>query len=106
MGGARQRDLTPPVEAALDAVRKRWKASVILELDDTNLRFGELHSRLPNVAHKILTEVLRELEADGLLVRNARPGRTRYVEYALTASGAAMLPILHALRAWRTEQPF
>lgn len=106
MRATRQRDLNPPIEAALDLVRKRWKASVLLELGEGNLRFGELHTRLPPVAHKVLTEVLRELESDGLVARNARPGRSRYVDYALTETGAALLPVLHALRIWRVERTF
>lgn len=104
MRGSRERETGPPVELALDVVRKRWKASVLLELGDGNLRFGELHARLPVVAHKVLTEVLRELAADGLVARNPLPGRTRHVQYALAEEGATLLPILRALLGWRTDR--
>jgi len=104
MRGRAEREMGPPVELAMDVVRKRWKASVLLELGDGNLRFGELHARLPVVAHKVLTEVLRELAVDGLVTRNPLPGRTRHVQYALTDEGATLLPIMRALRAWRTDR--
>lgn len=72
----------------------------MLELAGGGLRFGELHARLPSVSHKVLTEVLRELEADGLLVRAVLPGRRKHVRYDLTPSGAKLVPILRALWDW------
>ena len=89
-----------PVEMALDVVRKRWKASVLLELAGGGLRFGELHARLPAVSHKVLTEVLRELVTDRMLARAARPGRRKHVTYSLTPSGMSLVPVLRALEAW------
>jgi DNA-binding HxlR family transcriptional regulator len=89
-----------PVEGALEVVRKRWKASVVLELSGGGLRFGELHARLPSVSHKVLTEVLRELEADGLLSRIVLPGPRKHVSYGLTPSGVKLVPILRALGEW------
>ena len=95
----RRRNGGAPVESALDAVRKRWKASVILELAGGGLRYGELHTRL-SVPHKVLTEVLRELESDSLLVRAVRPGQRKHVTYGLTPSGTKLVPILRALAEW------
>lgn len=92
-----------PVEGALDVVRKRWKPSVVLELAAGGLRFGELHARLPSVSHKVLIEVLRELEADGLLVRAVLPGRRKHVSYGLTPSGVQLVPILQALGEWSSR---
>ena len=105
MGGRQHADRdAPAVESALDAVRKRWKASVMLELAGGGLRFGELHSRLPSVSHKVLTEVLRELEADGLLVRSVLPSRRKHVSYGLTPLGVQLVPILHALGEWSENE--
>ena len=100
MDGQRRGKGGAPVEGALDVVRKRWKASVVLELAEGGMRFGELHGRLPAVSHKVLTEVLRELEADGLLSRTVLPGRRKAVAYGLTPSGAKLVPILRALGEW------
>ncbi|HEX8430971.1 MAG TPA: helix-turn-helix domain-containing protein [Longimicrobium sp.] len=88
------------MEDALDFVRKRWKASVVLALASGCLRFGELHASLPTVAHKVLSEVLREMAADGLIVRSVRAERRKHVEYSLTSAGEALLPVLQALNAW------
>ncbi|HEX6037265.1 helix-turn-helix domain-containing protein [Longimicrobium sp.] len=97
----RRRNGSAPVESALDVVRKRWKASVLLELAGGGLRYGELHARLSSVPYKVLTEVLRELESDGLLARFVKPGHRKHVEYGITPSGAQLVPILRALGEWR-----
>jgi DNA-binding HxlR family transcriptional regulator len=99
---ARRRNGGAPVESALDPVRKRWKASVVLELAGGALRYAELQSRLA-VPHKVLTEVLRELESDALLVRAVRPFQRRHVTYGLTATGLKLVPILRALEEWRVN---
>lgn len=95
----RRRNGGAPVESALDLVRKRWKASVVLELAGGGLRYGQLQAQL-SVPHKVLTEVLRELESDGLLVRAVRPFQRKHVTYGLTPSGLKLVPILRALEEW------
>jgi DNA-binding HxlR family transcriptional regulator len=101
MEARRRGNRGPPVEGALDAVRKRWKPSVLLALAEGALRFRELHRRLPEgVSDKVLTEVLRELESDGLLARRVVPGSRKHVSYGLTPPGVHLVPILRALGEW------
>ena len=101
MDGRRRGNGGPPVEGALDTVRKRWKPSVVLALAEGGLRFRELHRRLPDgVSDKVLTEVLREMESDGLLSRQVLPGRSKHVTYGLTPPGLKLVPILRALGEW------
>lgn len=64
------------------------------------LRFGELRRRMPGVTPRMLTNQLRELEADGLIERVVYPQVPPKVEYSLSPTGRSMEPLLHALRAW------
>lgn len=89
-----------PIEAAADVLRRKWKPSILWLLSQENLRFGEIHRHLPDVSHKVLTEVLRELQADGMVERVERAGGRRHVEYALTSLGSSFVPVLQALDTW------
>ena len=64
------------------------------------IRFGALHRALPGVSKKVLTESLRALETDGLLVRTVLPGKPAPVEYALSPLGQGLLPLFDAMAAW------
>lgn len=64
------------------------------------LRFNELHRLIPEATTKMLTQQLRELEADGLVERKVYPVVPPRVEYSLTAFGESVLPVLEAMNAW------
>lgn len=91
------------IEQALDVVRKRWKGAVLLILKDGPLRFRALQRSVPPVSHQVLIRVLRELECDGILLRNARPGPRKHVEYALTERGHSLASILSELAEWSQQ---
>ena len=67
------------------------------------MRFGELQRAIPPVSQKMLTQQLRELEADGVVQRELYPGKPPRTEYSLTARGQTLRPILQALYAWGGE---
>jgi len=79
---------------ALELVGERWTLLVVRELLDGPKRYGELAQVLAPIATDVLAGRLRELEAAGLVTREA--GRT----YVLTADGAALAPTLDALARW------
>jgi DNA-binding HxlR family transcriptional regulator len=64
------------------------------------VRFGELRRRIEGVSQKMLTQTLRNLERDGLILRTLLDDRPLKVEYQLTARGLGLLPISQALKAW------
>lgn len=88
------------VEATLDLVGGRHKSLVLWHLRNGTLRFGELGRCIPQATPKMLTQQLRELEADGLVSRTVYPVVPPKTEYALTALGETFLPVLHAMCAW------
>lgn len=72
-------------------------------LSSGTLRFGELKKNIPPVSQKVLTQQLRELEADGIVSRTVYAEVPLKVEYALTSRGVSLTPILDALYRWGEE---
>jgi DNA-binding HxlR family transcriptional regulator len=77
-----------PVEFALDRIGGTWKMPILWRLKDRVKRYGELKKDIPRITHKMLTSQLRELEAEGFIVRTAFPVVPPKVEYPLTLRGA------------------
>jgi DNA-binding HxlR family transcriptional regulator len=89
-----------PVRAALDVIRGRWKPSILWELKTETRRFSDLQSALPGIRAQVLTVQLRQLEADGVVVRTVYPEVPARVEYALTRHGRALSDVMDQLEAW------
>ena len=92
-----------PVEAALEVIGGKWKGVTLFHLLDGVKRFNELQRDVGNVTQRMLTNQLRELEADDLIERTVYPQVPPKVEYSLTARGRTLQPVLIALKAWGTE---
>lgn len=89
-----------PVEAALERIGGKWKGVALYHLLDGTKRYNELKRDVGNVTQRMLTKQLRELEADGLIVRKVFPVVPPHVEYSLSEKGRTLEPILLALRDW------
>lgn len=89
-----------PTEAALAVIGGRWKVPILWNLATGTCRFGELSRKLPEVSQKMLTQQLRELEADGLVRRKVFPEVPPRVEYSLTVLGQSLEPLIGALSKW------
>jgi len=89
-----------PVELALDVIGGKWKMPILWRLKDRIWRYGELKRSLGPITHKMLTQHLRQLEADGLLTRTAYPEVPPRVEYAITDLGRTAVPAIDTLRDW------
>ena len=63
-------------------------------------RFNELHKNLEGISQKVLTDSLRQMEADGIITRTVYPEVPPRVEYALSALGETMQPILDTMEQW------
>jgi DNA-binding HxlR family transcriptional regulator len=88
------------IRDAVTVLCRRWRSDIVWHLRRGPLRYTALLSRLPAVAHKVLTDQLRALEREGVVARHVIRGGARHVEYRLTELGAALPPILDRLRAW------
>ena len=96
-----------PVKTTLDVIGGRWKPLVLYHLRSRPRRFNELRRRMLRVTQRMLTQHLRELEADGIVIRKVFEQVPPHVEYSLSAKGRTLLPILDAMADWgeisRTE---
>ena len=93
------------IDAALDVVSGKWKGLILWELDEHGVRrFAELRRGLPGVSEKMLTQHLREMEADGLVLREVYAEVPPRVEYSLTEHGRALNEALAPLGAWGVER--
>lgn len=89
-----------PVEATLDLIGGKYKALILWHLSENPLRFSELHKAISNATAKMLTQQLREMEAQNLIHREVFPIIPPKVVYSLTDLGRSLLPILVAMRDW------
>lgn len=89
-----------PTEATLAVIGGRWKVPILWNLFKGTLRFGELSRSLPAATQKMLTQQLRELEKDGLVLRKVYAEIPPRVEYSLTPMGRSLEPVLLALTEW------
>lgn len=88
------------LEASLDLVGGKWKALILWHLAEGPLRYSELGRLMPKATPKMLTQQLRELEADRLVARTVFPVVPPHVEYELTELGRSLVPHLGGLCDW------
>lgn len=88
------------VEATLALIDGKWKGVILHHLMQETMRFSSFRRRMPNVTQRMLTNQLRELEADGLISRTVYAEVPPRVEYQLTERGRTLQPVIEALRIW------
>ena len=89
-----------PVELTHSAIGGKWKVLILWKLMDGTLRYSELRRALGDITHKMLAQQLRELEADGLIVRTVYPVIPPKVEYTLAEAGDRLRPVIAAMSEW------
>ncbi|MEU4802607.1 helix-turn-helix domain-containing protein [Actinosynnema sp. NPDC023587] len=94
------------IDAAVDVIEGKWKVLVLWALATGGKRFGELKRGLPGVSEKVLTQQLREMEADELVHRRTFAEAVPRVEYSLTEVGRSLNEALEPLGEWgRRNRP-
>ena len=89
-----------PVEITMGLIGEKWKVLIIRDLLTGTKRFNELMRSVTGITQKVLTSHLRNMEANGLLVRKVYPEVPPKVEYTLTETGYSLKPILDAMYIW------
>jgi DNA-binding HxlR family transcriptional regulator len=84
----------------LDRIADKWTALIIRVLAEDTKRNGELRRQIPGVSQKMLTQTLRSLENDGLVLRKVHPVVPPMVEYSLTPLGQSLIEPLEAICSW------
>jgi DNA-binding HxlR family transcriptional regulator len=90
----------PHFHAAIELIGKRWTGAIVSALTEGPLRFGELARAVPGLSDRLLSQRLRELEEEGLVVREVEAGTPVRVTYTLTPKGAELRPAIHELEQW------
>jgi DNA-binding HxlR family transcriptional regulator len=85
---------------AVELVGKRWTGAILLVLLEGPLRFCEITQVVPALSDRLLSERLKELEAEDIVQRRVYDGAPVRVEYSLTEKGRALEPALRALKSW------
>jgi DNA-binding HxlR family transcriptional regulator len=79
----------------------KWKPCILIRLlNGGQVRFGKLSVQMPDMSRKILSQQLKELEEDGLIIRQSYMEKPPRVEYELSERGKTLIPILKAMYDW------
>lgn len=89
-----------PTRLVLNRIADKWTFLVMISLQSGTKRFSELQRAIDGVSQKMLTQTLRGLERDGLLIRNIYPTVPPKVEYSLTALGFTLVELLTGIKDW------
>ena len=92
-----------PVSITLNMIGGKYKGLILWHLSCNTLRFSELKKLIPDATPKMLTQQLRELEANRLIHREVFPVIPPKVEYSLTDLGKSLMPVLIAMRDWGSD---
>jgi DNA-binding HxlR family transcriptional regulator len=91
------------ITTTLSVIDGKWKAVILWHLIERMYRFNEIKHLIPDITHKVLTQQLRELEADGIIQRKVYAEVPPRVEYLLTAFGKTLIPVLNMMAQWGVE---
>ncbi|HEU6451608.1 MAG TPA: helix-turn-helix domain-containing protein [Gemmatimonadaceae bacterium] len=89
-----------PLTAALAAIGGKWKMIIIYWLAEEPTHFAALRRKMPSISQKVLTQQLRELQADAIVDRRAAERLPEPVVYSLTPYGRSLLPLIESVRVW------
>jgi DNA-binding HxlR family transcriptional regulator len=94
---------TCAVAATAEIIGAKWTALLVHDLSEGPRRFSELERSCHGISPRTLAERLRSLEAEGIVERHSYAEAPPRVEYSLTEKGAALLPIIDAMREFGHE---
>lgn len=93
-----------PVTYVMDKIGGYWKPIIIYHLKGGPKRYSELKRAIPAITEKMLIQHLKQLEADNIVLREARPVIPPFVTYRLTDAGIDLLPVMEAMAAWAYKE--
>lgn len=94
-------ELACPIAPVVDIVFSRWTTPILWTLNEFGRqRFGELERRITTITPKVMTQRLRQLERDGLVVRTYYAGVPPRVEYEISDLGRSLAPLFATLAEW------
>ena len=89
-----------PVTYVMEKIGGYWKPIILYHLSKEDKRYNELKKAIPAITEKMLIQHLKQLEADNLVIREAKPIVPPFVTYRLSNAGKGLLPVIDAMAAW------
>lgn len=90
----------PYFHRAIELVGRRWSGAILRSLLQGNQRFTDIRTSIPGLSDRLLSERLRELEAEGLVVRHVYAETPVRIEYELTEKGRDLEEAIAAITDW------
>lgn len=89
-----------PTRQVLDLIADKWTVLIIRRLSDGTLRFAQLRRSVDGISQKVLTNILRSLERDGIVTRRIYASVPPRVEYSLTSLGRSLCDLVEGICCW------
>ncbi|MBH0349688.1 MarR family transcriptional regulator [Bacillus thuringiensis serovar muju] len=89
-----------PIATTLDVIGGKWKVYILCVLMNGKMRTNEIRREIPNITQKVLTQQLRQLEADGIIHRAVYQEVPPKVEYTISDYGKSLIQIMDELCEW------
>ncbi len=93
----------PRYHQAIEIIGRRWTGVIIRALLAGDTRFSQIRSTIPGLSDRLLSERLKELEAEAIVERRVLAQTPVRIEYHLTAKGEALADVVQAASAWAEE---
>lgn len=90
----------PDYHHAVELIGKRWTGAVLRELLNGTVRFSDLRAAIPGLSDRLLSERLKELEAEGVVERRVLPESPVRIEYLLTEKGRDLEGVVKSVSRW------
>jgi DNA-binding HxlR family transcriptional regulator len=97
---AQPEELCPEVEKAFDVLGRKWTGLIIRELSGGPRHFCDMERGIPALSARMLTERMKELEAEGIVCRTVDTGTPVRTSYELTEKGRALIPVMRGIEQW------
>lgn len=96
-------DMCPTFNRAMSIIGSRWNGAIVRAMLGGCIRFTELGAAIPGISDRMLSERLKELEAEGIVTREVTPSTPVRVEYRLTEKGQGLASVINAVADWAVE---
>lgn len=90
----------PAYTRAIEIIGRRWTGAILRSMLSGGSRFSEILAGVPGLSDRLLSERLKELEAEGILERRVTPSTPVLVEYVLTEKGQALGSVIKSVGEW------
>ncbi|GGH25441.1 transcriptional regulator [Paenibacillus segetis] len=95
--------MCPRFETAFSILGKRWNGLIIYTLMSGPKRFKDISNQIPSMSDKMLSERMKDLENEEILVRHVYPETPVRIEYELTDKGRALSPVMDQVQNWAEQ---